>query len=177
MVASKASFRNPEISQQPGGIWSGSLGNLRDDAPDLLRVETVEKEVGNDQIVAVVRRPGCEVGLKKGNPTYLIGSRSQHALPSQFEHSFAAIDAIDPDQRVPLKKCGEKPSIPLAYDQGAVRRTDRVEIRNPRTLQRVSKSDRFQRPVPGRDRIEAHKADAISTTIGVSKTRSASAVR
>src|SRR2546421_10734852 len=78
---------------------------------------------------------------------------------------------------MPLKKRGEKSSVPLAHNQAAMWRTDHVETRDPGALQRVSESHCFQASVPRRDRIEAHSADATRTTIGVSKRRSARAVR
>src|SRR4051794_1367706 len=96
---------------------------------------------------------------------------------SQLQHSFAPIDAINFEQRLAPQERGEKSSIPLAHDQRATRRTDVIETGHARPLQRVSESDHLQRPIPRRDRIEAHKAITINAAIGVSRTKSASAVR
>ena len=177
MAASDTRFGNPKISEQPTGIRSSSLSKFRDDPAHLWGVKTIEEEMGDDQIIPVVRRPRSDVVVKKRHPAYLVGSGLQNPFPGQSEHSLAAIDAVDSDQWLAAKKRGEKSSIPLAHDQGAARGTDRIKTSNPGTLQGVPENDGFQRPVPRRDRIKAHNADAMSTTIGVSKTRSASAVR
>jgi hypothetical protein len=44
-------------------------------------------------------------------------------------------------------------------------------------LQRLTEHDGFQRPIPGRNGIETHNATAMRGASGVSKTRSARAVR
>jgi hypothetical protein len=44
-------------------------------------------------------------------------------------------------------------------------------------LKLLAKSNPFQRAIPGRDGIEAHTLVPISATSGVSRTRSAKAVR
>jgi hypothetical protein len=44
-------------------------------------------------------------------------------------------------------------------------------------LERVPERDCFERPIPGRNGIETHKAWTMSEMIGVSRTRSAMAVR
>ena len=177
MAASKDGFGNPEISDQPGGLWTRSLSKFRNDIADPLDVETIEEKMGDDQIVAVARHPRHNIVLKKRHATYLARNRPQNALPSQVEHSFAAIDAIDLDQRLALKKRSQKSPVPLTHDQNPARRTDSVETSDASPLQCVSESDCFQRPVPRRDRIKAHNAVRISNRIGVSRTRSASAVR
>src|SRR2546421_11462628 len=58
-----------------------------------------------------------------------------------------------------------------------MRRADFIKTCDASPLQRVPKSDRFQRSIPLRDAIEAHNVEARNGIIGVSKTRSARAVR
>ncbi len=115
--------------------------------------------------------------LKKRNAMNPIRIRSENVPSRQLEHSLTAIHAIDSDQRLALKKCCQKSSIPLTYDKCAARRTDVVETCDPSLLQRVPERDRFERAIPGRDGIEAHNAAQTSARTGVSRTRSASAVR
>src|SRR5256885_7714265 len=58
-----------------------------------------------------------------------------------------------------------------------MRRADFIKTCDASPLQRVPKSDRFQRSIPLRDAIEAHNVEARNGIMGVSKTRSARAVR
>jgi len=97
MGAEKAGFGNSEISEQPSGIWNGSLSQFCNDAADLLDAETIEKEMGDDQIVTVVRRPSRDIVLQKSHATDLVRHYLQNMTSREFEHSFAAVNAIDPD--------------------------------------------------------------------------------
>ena len=70
-----------------------------------------------------------------------------------------------------------KSSIPLAHDESTPRERNLSETCDATALQVVTESDRLERPIPRRDSIETHNAIAMSGTIGVRRTRSASAVR
>ena len=114
---------------------------------------------------------------KERNATNRTWVRLQNSLLRQIEHLLAAIHAIDSDQRSVLKKCAQKSSIPLTHDEGTARRTDLVETGDPRLLQCVPERDGFERPIPGRHSIEAHNSARMKPATGVSRTRSARAVR
>jgi hypothetical protein len=44
-------------------------------------------------------------------------------------------------------------------------------------LQCITEPDRFERPIPGRNGVEAHSAETMKRAKGTSRTRSARAVR
>ena len=177
METSEARFWDLEIRQQPGGAGSRSLGELRHDMTRLPGAEAIEKEMGHDQIVTVVRRPCDDVVSKKCDAPDFIGIPFQNLAPRQIEHSLAAVHAIDSDQRLALKKLGQKSPIPLAHDERPGRGADFAETCDPSLLQRAPERDRFQGPIPQGNGIEAHNIVTKRTTSGVRRTRSASAVR
>ena len=116
MASRQAIFRNSEIRQQPNRIRSRRLCEPGHGVADGLRTKAIQKEMSHDQIVAIVRPPGRHIVFEKRHPTYLVWSVSENMLSSQFEHSLAAVDAIDSGKRLPSKKGGEESSIPLAYN-------------------------------------------------------------
>ncbi len=131
----------------------------------------------DDQIIGRFRRrPRHDLALEETNAG---GVRRQSAfdpLPRQLQHAHARVDTIDLDARINAKQFAEKSSIPLPDEKRPSRCADYAEASDPGPLQVPAESDRFQRPIRPRDRIKAHNAVAIRTRIGVSKTRSASAV-
>jgi hypothetical protein len=58
-----------------------------------------------------------------------------------------------------------------------MRRGDLAETRDAAALECVTKGDPLQRPIPGRECVETHTFITNRASSGVSKTRSASAVR
>src|SRR3954452_16115173 len=100
--------------------------------------------------------------FEKSNPANLSRIAFENVLARQIEHASTAIDAIDRDERMTLEQSGQESSVPLAHDQRPARRTDVIEASDAGPLQRVPKCDRFQRPIPGGNGIEAHKAEAMS---------------
>src|SRR5436853_6389625 len=97
MATRESGFGNSEIGEQPAGLRSGGLSESCNDSADLLRAETIEKEMSNDQIVTVVRHPCRDILFDKRHAAYLVWRCLQNMSPRQLEHSFAAIDAIDSD--------------------------------------------------------------------------------
>src|ERR1041384_6146730 len=99
------------------------------------------------------------------------------SLFRELEHPLASIDAINLKRGMRCEQFAQEPSVPLAHDESAPRRTDFAETSDARSLEGIPKCDCLQRPIPRRDGIEAHNATTISAITGVSRTRSASAVR
>ena len=108
---------------------------------------------------------------------FLRGQFVVNAFSRQAQHSFARVEAIDFDIRMRAKQFDQEPPIPLAHDQGTAWVSQFAETRDAATLQNAAERDCLQRSIPRRDGIEAHKAATMSGMIGVSKTRSARAVR
>ena len=100
-----------------------------------------------------------------------------HALSRQLQHPLARVDAVDLDSRMEPQQFTKKSTVPLAYDKRTSRGRDLAETRNATTLEGVTKGDPLQRSIPGRERVEAHVFMTNSASSGVSRTRSASAVR
>jgi hypothetical protein len=99
------------------------------------------------------------------------------SLSRQSQHALARIQTIDFNSRMAPQKFAKKSSIPLAYDKHALRRRDVPETRDATALEVATEGDPLQRPIPGRDCVEAHAFMINSASSGVSRTRSASAVR
>jgi hypothetical protein len=89
----------------------------------------------------------------------------------------ARVNAFNFDIRMRSKQLAQEPPIPLAHDQGTAWVLQFAEARDAAALQNAAERDCFQRSIPRRDEIEAHKAATMSGMIGVIKTRSARAVR
>ena len=105
------------------------------------------------------------------------GKFASDSVLGQTQHALARVHAIDLDAGMTPKQFAEESSIPLPDDERSPRCADLAETSDPGPLQGSAKSDRFQNPIRRRNGIEAHNAIAIIGTIGVSKTRSASAAR
>ena len=95
----------------------------------------------------------------------------------QLQHAAARVEAINFNLRMEPQQLTKKSSIPLAYDKRTLRRCDLAETRDAAALEVATEGDPLQRPIPGRDCVEAHAFMTRSASSGVSRTRSASAVR
>ena len=131
-----------------------------------------------EQIVVVFGRSARhQVLMQETNAWHATGPFTLETLPRQSQHTLARIDAIDLDSGMRPQELAKKSSIPLPYDKRTPRRGDLAETRDPATLKCLTKRDPLQRPIPGRERVEAHACMTRSASSGVSRTRSASAVR
>lgn len=98
-------------------------------------------------------------------------------FPRQSQHPVACVYTIDLNSRMEPQQFREKSPIPLPDDQRTSRSRNFSETGNTTSLERITKSDPLQRPIPGGERVEAHAVMTTNTSSGVSRTRSASAVR
>ena len=71
----------------------------------------------------------------------------------------------------------EETSVSLAHDENPVRPPDLPDERDPCLLELLPERDRLEPAIMRRDAIEAHRSEKSNTRRGVSRTRSASAVR
>ena len=126
----------------------------------------------HDQVVVIRRqRQIAEIGLNEINWS---GARS---LPGERNHSCARLDAIDLRAGVKPDEIGKKTPIPLPCDEDAAGRLDLPNECKSRRLQLRTKSKRLEPAIVRRDAIEAHRIEKSSANSGVSRTRSAKAVR
>lgn len=131
-----------------------------------------------DQIVVIFRRcPIRDVTMQKANLIGAIRLFTLNSLARQLEHPFARVNAVNLHAWISPEQFAKEPPIPLAHYEGTARRLNFSETGHAGLLQRVPKRDLFQRQIPAPNGIETHKAIMSRRTIGVSRTRSASAVR
>src|ERR1700730_18088617 len=107
----------------------------------------------------------------------VIGRCLFYALARQLEHARARLKAIHLNGRIHTEQFTKKSPVPLAYDNCAAQRRDFSETGNATAVEVLAEGEPFQRSIPRRDGVEAHTLVPIRTTRGVSKTRSAKAVR
>ena len=111
----------------------------------------------HQQIVTTLRRiPHGDIVMQPLDIRRSLSKNIFNALPRQLQHPCARINAIDLDPRMSSQQFAEEAPIPLPYDQRAPWRRHLIKQRNSTTLERSSKRNRFQRPIPRRQRIEAH---------------------
>ncbi len=115
--------------------------------------------------------------MQKMDACGIVSRFGANTLFRQSQHPRACIEAIDLNVRISAKQLAEKPAIPLAHDQDPARRLDLAETGNATTLKIIPERDPLQSTVPGRDGVEAHAFVISSASKGVSRTRSARAVR
>ena len=101
--------------------------------------------------------------------------RASHSR--QLDHSRARLDAIDRSARVQPNELGKKATIPLTHDEHATRRPDLAEEGEAGPLQSIPENERLEPAIMRRHPIETHRSEKGSASKGVSRTRSASAVR
>ena len=174
----KAASRNAEIREQPGRVFSGRVRELLDDERQLWLAKAIENKMRDDQVVARCGRgPHCDVFVNETNARCVIVRCLFYAFARQLQHARACIETIHFNSRILAEQFTEKPPIPLAHNERAAWRSDFPETGNSAPLELLAEGDPFQRSIPRRDGIEVHTLAPISTTSGVSKTRSAKAVR
>lgn len=115
--------------------------------------------------------------LEETNAWHRFRPVTLEALPRQLQHALACIHAIDINSRMPPQQFAKKSSIPLPDDKRTLWGQDIVETGDSAMLEMIAERDPLQRPIPGSDRVEAHALKATNASSGVSKTRSAMAVR
>ena len=170
--------RNAEIRKQPVRIVRHCAGQLLYDPGQRRFTEAIEKEVRHDEIIVMLGwTPRRYVVMQKTDASSTITQFIFDAFARQLQHSLARVDAIDLDSRMEPQQFTKKSSIPLAYDKRTSRGGDLSETRDATTLEVITEGDPLQRPIPRRERVEAHAFMKNSASSGVSKTISASAVR
>lgn len=96
----------------------------------------------------------------------------------EFQHARTGIDTIDFDLRMRPKQFAKQTAIAFTYDEGSRRTGDLIDPTSASALEHMAKRSGLQNLVNGRDPIEVHMIFLnANTTNGVSKRRSASAVR
>ncbi len=126
----------------------------------------------DDEIVSVFRQRNL-ANIRR-DEVYL---RVSHLSPRQFNHPFACFDTIHGHSRISPNELGEETSIPLTDNEDAARPPDLPHERDASLLELVPENDRLEPAIRRRDAIEIHRRAMGSRMSGVSKTRSASAVR
>ena len=130
----------------------------------------------HDEIVVTLwRGPLRYVSLQKSNACRVMGRLGFNLRSRQLQHPRARIHAINFHIGMQPNHFTKKSAVPLTHDERAPRRNDFLQTRDAAALERVTKSDPFQRTIPRRDPVEAHAR--IPAIRGVSKTKSARAVR
>jgi hypothetical protein len=134
--------------------------------------------MGHEQIVVTFgRRPRRDVLMEELDRSSAATQFPLDPFLRQAQHALARIETIDLNSGMEPQQFAKESPIPLAYDQRTPRRRDVAETRDATALKIVTKCDPLQRPIPGRDCVEAHAFMINNAIRGVSKTRSASAVR
>ena len=170
--------RNTEIRQQPVRIVRGCASQLPDNSGQLRFSKAIEKEMRYDQVVRRFgRSPRHDVLMEESHALCAVGQFTFDALPRQLQHPLTGIEAIDLHFRMKPQQFAKEPPVPLAHDQRTPRCGDFAQASDATALEIITKGDPLQRPIPRRQRVEAHAFMTSSASNGVSKTRSASAVR
>ena len=127
--------------------------------------------MGHDQVVIRRQRHIAEIGLKEINWS---GARS---LPGERNHARTRLDAIDCRGGMDPDELAKEASVSLPCDEDLTRRCDLPNESKSRFLQLPAKSERLEPAIMRRDAIEAHRSEKGKASSGVSRTRSARAVR
>jgi hypothetical protein len=98
--------------------------------------------------------------------------------PREVQHPRARVHTVDVDLRVNVEQFAKKMPVAFAKDQRPLRTRDLVDPKSAGVLEGFAERDGFKQSVRAGDAIETHKSFSASTkTSGVSRTRSARAVR
>ena len=134
--------------------------------------------MGNQEIVRLLWRPFQNVLTKKVNTRKRLRTCSADAHARELEHRVTRIDAIDIDPRIDAQELAKETAVAFAEDQRALRPGNFVDPVRPGMLQRISENNCLYPAIVWRNKIEIHsKRSADNNSIGVNRTRSASAVR
>ena len=129
--------------------------------------------MGHDQIVAILLEGELpQICLHEVD----LGPCAQPRARER-DHARARFEAIDLRPGMHPNELCQKTPIPFADDQHPARRWEVANERQPRLLELIAKNEPLERAIKGRDPIETHRSKKGSASKGVSKTRSARAVR
>ncbi len=168
----------------PATRWFAEVGNkplprggrgtrqLRDDFGQCFPGKTIEKEVGDDEVVRIFRQ--AQIADLRTCETH---ARVTHSFSRQRDHARTCFDAIDFRVRIRPDEFSEEATVPLAHHQNSPRRAYLPDKSDSRLLELIAENHCLERAIKRRNSIEAHRNENGSASSGVSKTRSARAVR
>ena len=107
----KPAFGNGELRDHPPGLTAGVGAQTFCESGDFLCGETVEKEVGDDQIEGFIARlPPSRIGMVNAYAVSMNACVQQKTL----QHGVACIDGFDVELGIPLKQAPGKAAVSIA---------------------------------------------------------------
>lgn len=128
--ARRAVWGDFEIGDQPIGTWRGHDGEFSDERCEVVRIEAIEHEMGDDEIERAGRAEAFpQVGMEK------FDAFRGHLAAGDFQHLRAGVD----DENACCGKASyafrQKASMPFAGEQDAARRRDLCQEPHSAALQ------------------------------------------
>ena len=174
--------RNAEVGDEPQGSGREGGGKPDREAVDLVLGETVQKEVGHDEVRRVDGREAAGVLGVDPETEICGGGGTDGSLLKQMEHGRAEIDGIGSQVPVLREETGEEAAIAVSEDESLPAFVEAWEIEEPATLERASEGETLQPEVGPGEAIEADTAAGQRSAVarkrsGVRRVRSAEARR
>jgi len=105
---------NAEIRDKPERSGSKRGCNAGDQGIELSLSKAVEKEVGDNKIIAACKRKSQGIGVMKTQASFGVGSCRFRALAKQSKHSDARVDRISPKVRIMREQLAKKAAVSIA---------------------------------------------------------------
>jgi len=117
--AHPAALRNDEVGVDPNPILGEIWQKLPNQLLNFIVRKAVEKEVGNDEVVAAVwRAPDARIGLMPIDP---FSGDGITACLREPDHAAAAVYRVDCDPRIGARQASKKTAVSIAENQRALR--------------------------------------------------------
>lgn len=154
--AAQTGLGEAEIGEQPGGAGLGGGGEAGDYAPELAGPETVEEEIGDDEVEGAAGERAVEgVGVDKLDGGGVEAGAAE-ALARELEHALAGIEAGDAGLGQLAAAFEEEVAVAFAENQNGLAVGDAVEESGAAALQFGTREHEFEPAIMGREDFKAH---------------------
>ena len=113
-ISSEGVAGNGELGDHPLRAGAKMGTNSIEELVQLRSEKAVEKEVGNDQVIAAGGRPCESIGVMQTNALVSLGAGAANAAIEKPQHGAAGIDDIHGDGGIGRQQARQEASIPIA---------------------------------------------------------------
>jgi hypothetical protein len=151
--------RQCEIGQEPQGTGTGAGGKPGNETTERFAVETIQKEVGDNEIIFIFRQlVGAQIGVNVLNMRVSIRAEGSDPFPSTRKHAGTGIKAINVRFRLLAGQLGKKPSIPFPRNKNILSGEAIGDKASSHFLQSGGESKIFERSVGPGEGIKSHSS-------------------
>ena len=153
---------NSEITHCAAGAKMGK--HTIEELLQLMREKAVEKEVGNNQIVASGGIPLESIGVMQTNAPAGLGARAANAAIENAQHRLAGVDNVRSEGGIGCQQTGQEASIAIAEEERMPGAGQMFKLGVTAALEPGPKAQVFEPSVGAGDGIEINGRHVLRTS-------------